>query len=89
LKDGTCYIIILNSYRNFLSLDEMRKLVALCRKAGDARDASNRLYIWVETDRRDIKKNSIIADEDAPSLPALWKIVVSGYDLKLCIRNME
>lgn len=81
-RDGSYYIIILNSYRNFLSLDEMRKLVALCRKAGDARDAANRLYAWVETVRSDIKKNSMIADADDPSLPALWKIVVSGYALK-------
>ncbi len=81
-RDGTYYIVILNSYRNFLSLEEMRRLVALCRKAENARDAANRLYAWVETDRRDIRKNSMIADQDDPSLPALWKIIVNGYDLK-------
>ncbi len=81
-RDGTYYIIILNSYRNFLSLEEMQKLVALCHKAADARDAANRLFTWVETVRRDIKKNSMIEDEDDPSLPALWKKIVSGYELK-------
>lgn len=81
-RDGTYYIIILNSYRNFLSLEEMRRLVKLCRSAEDARDAANRLYAWVATDRRDIRKNSKIADQDDPSLPALWEKVVRGYDLK-------
>ena len=81
-RDGSYFIIILNSYRNFLSLDEMRKLVALCRSAADERDAADRLYAWMETVRSDIKKNSMIADADDPSLPALWKMIVSGYDLK-------
>lgn len=81
-RDGTYYIVILNSYRNFLSLEEMRKLVALCRSAENARDAANRLYAWIERDRRDIRKNSKIYDPDDPSLPALWEKVIDGYDLK-------
>jgi hypothetical protein len=81
-RDGTYFIIILKSYRNFLSLDEMRKLIKLCRGAETARDGSLRLFAWIERERRDIKKNSKIADEGDPSLPALWEKVIGGYDLK-------
>ncbi|MBN1496367.1 MAG: hypothetical protein JXA07_06335 [Spirochaetes bacterium] len=81
-RDETYYIIILNNYRNFLSLDEMRKLVALCRGADNARDAAARLYAWIERDRRDIRKNSKIFEPDHPALPALWEKIIAGYDLK-------
>lgn len=81
-RDETYYIIILNNYRNFLSLDEMRKLVALCRGADNPRDASARLYAWIERDRRDIRKNSKIFEPDHPALPALWEKIIAGYDLK-------
>jgi hypothetical protein len=60
----------------------MRKLIKLCRSAETARDASMRLYSWIERERRDIRKNSKIADEKDPSLPALWEKVIGGYDLK-------
>lgn len=81
-RDGTYFIVILNSYRNFLSLDEMRKLITLCHSAGDARDAKNRLYAWIERDRRDIRKNSKVFDPDDPSLIALWEKVVREYELQ-------
>ncbi len=80
--DGTYFIIILNNYRNFLSLEEMKKLVKLCHGAANGRDAALRLYAWIERDRRDIRKNSKIYDHDHPSLPALWEKVINAYELK-------
>jgi hypothetical protein len=80
--DGTYFIIILNNYRNFLSLDEMRDLVKRCHAAANKRDATLRLFAWIERDRSDIKKNSKIADEDDPCLAALWEKVINTYDLK-------
>ena len=81
-RDGTYFIIILNNYRNIMSMEEMRGLVKLCRSAANAGDAARRLYAWIERDRRDIKKNSKIADHTDPSLPDLWKKVVSTYTIK-------
>jgi hypothetical protein len=81
-KDGTYFIIILNNYRNFLSLEEMRGLVKLCHSAVNVRDAAHRLYAWIESDRRDIRKNSKIYDHTDPSLPDLWEKVVSSYTNK-------
>jgi hypothetical protein len=78
-RDGTYFIIILNNYRNTMSMDEMRGLVKLCHSAVNAKDAARRLYAWIERDRRDIKKNSKIADHTDPSLPELWEKVVNTY----------
>jgi len=81
-RDDSYFIVILNSYRNFLSREEMTRLVKLCHSAENARDAAERLYVWIERDRRDIRKNSEIDDPGDPSLPALWKKVIDSYDLK-------
>ncbi|HQF10428.1 MAG TPA: hypothetical protein PLM53_19740 [Spirochaetota bacterium] len=80
-RDDSYFIIILNNYRNFLSREEMTRLVKLCHSAENARDAAERLYVWIERDRRDIRKNSEIDDPGDPSLPALWKQVIESYDL--------
>ena len=81
-RDGTYFIIVLNNYRNIMSMNEMRNLVKLCHGAADANDGARRLYAWIERDRRDIKKNSKIADHTDPSLPALWEMVVNTYTSK-------
>ena len=81
-RDGTYFIIVLNNYRNIMSMDEMRRLVKLCHSAVNAGDAARRLYAWIERDRRDIKKNSKIADHTDPSLPDLWEKIVSSYTYK-------
>lgn len=80
-RDDSYFIVILNSYRNFLSSQEMTRLIKLCHGADNARDAAERLYAWIERDRRDIRKNSKISDPDDPCLPALWKKIVDGYEL--------
>jgi hypothetical protein len=81
-RDGTYFVIVLNNYRNIMSMNEMRRLVRLCHGALNAGDGARMLYAWIERDRRDIKKNSKIADHTDPSLPDLWEKIVSSYTLK-------
>ena len=80
--DGTYYMVTLNGYRHIFGLGEMRNLVKACHGAGSAADAGPRLYAWLERERFDILRNSIIADEKDPSLSALWKIIVDTYTVK-------
>jgi hypothetical protein len=81
-KDGSFFIIILKGYRHIFGLDEMRDLVRVCHNASNAGAAGPRLYAWMEQRRRDILKNSKIAEDKDPCLPALWEKIVSTYDAK-------
>ncbi|MBN2078754.1 MAG: hypothetical protein JW838_07290 [Spirochaetes bacterium] len=81
-KDGTYFMVNLKGHRHIFGIGEMRNLVRLCHGVGSAKDAGPSLYSWFERARRDILKNSKITDSNDPSLPALWKKIVSAYRAK-------
>ncbi|TFH42218.1 MAG: hypothetical protein E4G96_03920 [Chrysiogenales bacterium] len=59
----------------------MKNLVRACHGAKSEAKAGPRLYGWLDRERRDVLKNSKIADNTDGSLPALWKMVVSAYSV--------
>lgn len=81
-KDGTYFMVTLKGHRHIFGIGEMRNLVRLCHGVGSAKDAGPSLYSWFERARRDILKNSKITDSNDPSLPALWKKIVTTYRAK-------
>jgi hypothetical protein len=78
-KDGTFFIIILNGYRNFFSLEEMRRLVKVCHGTDNAAIAASRIYTWLEGGRFDVLRNSRIASSNDPALIAVWEKIISTY----------
>ncbi|MBP7734510.1 MAG: hypothetical protein KA369_00925 [Spirochaetes bacterium] len=78
-KDGTFFIIILNGYRNFLSLEEMRRLVKVCHGTDNAAIAASRIYTWLEGGRFDVLRNSRIASSNDPALISVWEKIISTY----------
>ncbi|HOT46432.1 MAG TPA: hypothetical protein PLM53_16890 [Spirochaetota bacterium] len=78
-KDGTFFIIILNGYRNFFSLEEMRRLVKVCHGTDNAAIAASRIYTWLEGGRFDVLRNSRIASSNDAALIAVWEKIISTY----------
>ncbi len=78
-KDGTFFIIILNGYRNFFSLEEMRRLVKVCHGTDNAAIAASRIYTWLEGGRFDVLRNSRIASSNDQALIAVWEKIISTY----------
>lgn len=78
-KDGTFFIIVLNGYRNFFSLEEMRRLVKVCHGTDNAAIAASRIYTWLEGGRFDVLRNSRIASSNDPALIAMWEKIISTY----------
>jgi hypothetical protein len=78
-KDGTFFIIILNGYRNFFSLEEMRRLVKVCHGTDNAAIAASRIYTWLEGGRFDVLRNSRIASSNDQALISVWEKIISTY----------
>ncbi len=78
-KDKSSFVIVIDTVRNFMSRDEMRKLVKLCHAAEDANDGASRLFIWMTRNRTDIIKNSEISGSSDEALKTLWNMVVETY----------
>ncbi len=81
-KDGTYFMVTLKGHRHIFGIGEMRNLVRACHDAKAADASGPVLYSWLERARRDVLKNSKIADSNDPSLPALWKLIVATYRAK-------
>ncbi len=81
-KDGTYFMVTLKGHRHIFGIGEMRNLVRACHGVKSAGNAGPGLFSWFERARRDVLKNSRIADSNDPSLPALWKIIVTTYRAK-------
>ncbi len=80
--DKSHFIFVINNYRNFFSLEEMRQIVAICHAATDVRDAAARLYVWFKRERIDVINNTGISGIGDPSLATMYNAVVSAYTVR-------
>ncbi|MBN1533786.1 MAG: hypothetical protein JXA20_14040 [Spirochaetes bacterium] len=76
------FIFVINNYRNFFSLEEMRKIVALCHAASDARDGAMRLYSWFKRERIDVINNTAIDGPGDQALATMYKAIIAKYTVK-------
>jgi ribosomal protein L7/L12 len=81
-ENGRNFILVINNYRNFFSLEEMRKIVAMCHAASDAKDASSRLYGWFRRERMDMINNSGIDGPGDVALATIYQAIVSKYTVR-------
>ncbi len=81
-EDGKSFVILLDGYRNFFSLEEMRKLVKICHSADDEIDAADRLFNWFSRERSDVIKNSSLSGKNHKSLPAIYHCLVERYTVR-------
>ena len=76
------FVIVINGYRNFFILDEMRKIVKICHAAGSAKSAGSRLYAWFDKERIDVLRNSGLGSSRDLAFKSLYDIVIKTYAVK-------
>jgi len=81
-KDGSHFIIVVGTERNFFSREEFKKIVALCHVAGDEKDGMRRLYTWFDRNRSDVLKNTDIKGPGDIALATIYNAVINTYDVK-------
>jgi len=81
-KSGQSFIIVMNGERNFMPLDEMRKVVALCHKCENEQDAAKRLATWFQRFRPEVVRNSGLKGSGDPYLVLLYNYIISHYSVK-------
>ena len=81
-KSGQSFIIVINGERNFMPLEEMRKIVALCHKAEDEIDGAKRLATWFQRFRTEVVRNSGLKGSNDPHLVLLYNYIISHYSVK-------
>lgn len=80
--DKSNFIIIINNARNFLTLDEMRKLVKICQNSAGEMDASRRLFSWFSQFRKDVIIDTKIEGTSDLALSTIYKYLVNNYTAK-------
>ena len=80
--DGSSFIIIINNARNFFSLDEMRKLVAICHGADGEGEGARRLYGWFSQHRKDVLIDTKISSPVDQALVTMYRFIKGRYALK-------
>ncbi len=78
-QDNRYFVIKVNNYRNFFSLEEMRKIVRLCHDAQDERDGAARLFGWFKVNRNDVIINTKIEGSLDPALATIYNYLVNTY----------
>jgi len=81
-EDKRYFVLTVNNYRNFFTLDEMKKVVNVCHEATDERDGMMRLYNWFKTFRNDVIINTRIEGSFDPALTTIYKYLVTTYSVK-------
>lgn len=79
---GQSFVITVNNYRNFFSLDEMRIIVRLCQDAVDEADGMRKLHQWFSSLRRDVINNTQITGPADTALASVYRAVRSSYTVK-------
>jgi uncharacterized short protein YbdD (DUF466 family) len=80
--DGSSFMIGINSYQNFFSRDEMKRLVRICHASADARDAGMRMYAWFQRERGDILYNTGIEGPADQALVTIYNHLIKTYTVK-------
>ncbi len=79
---GDSFVFVMNNTRKFFSLDEMKKIVKICRSANDQKDAADRLYSWFETNRGDALYDIGIKNATDPALGIIYDHIIKNYTTK-------
>lgn len=77
--EGKHFFIVVNNFRIYFTLDEMRHLVKICHAADDEVDASQRLYNWFKRIRSDFLVDGGIGSPRNPYLADLYRKLISTY----------
>jgi hypothetical protein len=80
--EGKHFFIVVNSFRIYFTLEEMRHLVRISHAAEDERDGARRLYNWFRRERSDFLVDGGITDYRNPSLVDLYDKLVHTYKPK-------
>jgi hypothetical protein len=80
--EGKHFFIVVNQFRIYFTLQEMRQLVRISHAADDERDGANRLYSWFKRERSDFLVDGGIASARHPSLLDLYNKLVRTYKPK-------
>jgi len=80
--DGKHFFIVVRGFRIYFTLDEMKKLVKICQVAGDASDATVRLYNWLKRFRSDFLVDGNIGSAGNPYLADLYRKLIDSYKVQ-------
>ncbi|MEJ2663002.1 MAG: hypothetical protein P8107_03015 [Spirochaetia bacterium] len=76
---GKHYVLVVAGKRKMFARDEMRKLVAICQKAGSADSACTRMFTWLRTNRSDVLLDEGISGPRSATLASIYKIIKNRY----------
>lgn len=80
--DSGSFIFVINKTRKMFSLDEMKKIVKICRSAENENDAVKRLYKWFSDNRSDALYDISIKNARDPALGTIYNHIINTYTLK-------
>ena len=80
--NGKSFYLVLPDTRKILGLEEMRILVRACYEPKRKSEAMNRIYRWMQKERRDILSDGNIESNGSPLLDALFRRIREKYTLK-------
>ena len=76
---GGSFIFVINKTRKFFTLDEMKKIVKICRSANDQKEASASLYSWFLNNRGDALYDIGINSANDPALGVIYNHIINNY----------
>lgn len=79
---GGSFIFVINKTRKFFTLDEMKKVVKICRSANDQKEAAAGLYSWFMNNRGDVLYDVGINNSNDPALVVIYNHIINNYTVK-------
>jgi len=79
---GKSFCLVFPDTRKIMGLEEMRVLVRACYEPKRKSEALNRMYRWMQKERRDILSDGKIGSNDSRLLEALFHRIREMYKLK-------
>lgn len=79
---GGSFIFVINKTRKFFTLDEMKKIVKICRSASEEKDAAASLYSWFLNTRGDALYDIGIKNANDPALGIIYNHIINNYTVK-------
>ena len=78
----TSFVLVIQSARKILAVEELRNLVSICYDSADADTAAARIYTWLSRERRDILLDADIQRKSHPALISLYELIKARYKPK-------
>mgnify|MGYP001549631757 CR=1 FL=1 len=80
--DSSYFIIEMNTYRSFFTLDEMRKLVKMSHESKNETEATRKMYTWLNRERSDVVRNAGLNSKKDLVLLELYAALIKSYCVK-------